>query len=219
MTKIANEHDSLRKAAEAEIVRPPLTLVQPQPGEELLHDLIHELSVYQIELEMQNVELRQSQQSQEEAMARYVDLYDFAPVGYLTLTGKTVIVSANLKSAEMLGVDRNKLIQKRFASFVTPHDSDHLHLCLQSALRQGKQQTCDLELKRGDGSVLHVRLDCLQSKIGKELSIRVALSDITELKQAALSLQNEREKNQLFLRNASDDSSGSQELVGDRWHG
>lgn len=181
MIKIASEPDSLRNAAEARIARPSFTLVQPHPGEELLHELIHELKVHKIELEMQNEELRQSKQRLEESLARFEELYEFAPVGYLTLTGNTEIISANLKSAEMLGIDRNILLHTKFASYLTPHDSDHLHLCLQSKLQNGKHQICNFELKRGDGSVLHAQLDCHQSKIDNNLITSVAIFDIAEL--------------------------------------
>ncbi len=167
-----NELDFWRSEAEAQLLGVPRIDADRRSAEALLQ----ELQVHQIELEMQNEELRQTQQSLEEAMARYVDLYDFAPVGYLTLTGKTVIVAANLTGAEMLGIERNKLIRTKFASFVAPHDSDRLHLCLQDALQHDKKQNCNLELRRGDSSVFHVRLDCLQSKIDKVLSIRVSLS-------------------------------------------
>ena len=75
MSKSSSEQEALRKAAEGKIVRLPIKLVQPQPGEELLHELLHELKVHQIELEMQNGDLRQKQVIIEEMRDRYVDLY------------------------------------------------------------------------------------------------------------------------------------------------
>ncbi len=178
MSKVPNEMDFLRTEAEAQLIRETPTEKQGLSAEELQH----ELQVHQIELEMQNDELRQTQVSQEETLARYVDLYDFAPVGYFTLTGNSEILSANLTGAAMLGIERKKLLRRRFTTFVVPQDSDRLHLCLKSMVQQGDKQSCELSVKRGDGSVFHARLDCLQSKFDNQFSIRIALTDITEHK-------------------------------------
>ncbi len=80
----------------------------PQAG--ALQQLLHELHVYQIELEIQNRDLRDSQQQLEEARDRYADLYDFAPVGYLTLDDKGNIININLRGAAVLGRERGRLI-------------------------------------------------------------------------------------------------------------
>jgi len=181
MSMKPNEADSLRTEAEAKLTRKQVTLVQPQPGEELLHELLHELQVHQIELQMQNDELRRTQLALEESRDRYLDLYEFAPVGYFTLTGEGIITEANLTSATLLGVDRNTLIDHPFSAFISPEDSDRWHLYLHSVLLDDAQR-CNLSLKRGDESVLHVRLDCKKSIMCNEPSIRVAITDITELR-------------------------------------
>ena len=137
----------------------------------------------------QNDELRQAQLSIDETLARYVDLYDFAPIGYFTLAGNTEIVSVNLTGATMLGIERKKLIRRRFASFVAPHDNDRLHMCLKNTVLHGDSQSCELAVKRGDGSVFYARLDCLQAKFSNEFSINIALTDITELKLAEEALR------------------------------
>lgn len=183
MSKKPNEPVSLRTEAEAQVTRKPLNLVQPQPGEELLHELLHELRVHQIELEMQNDELRRLQAALEESRDRYEDLYEFAPVGYLTLTREGIIAEANLTAAALLGVDRKLLLDRRFASFVSPEDCDRWHLHWQSVLQHDCPH-CDLALKRGDGSVFHVQMNCKKTNIDNESSVRVALTDISELKQA-----------------------------------
>ena len=85
-------------------------------------ELLHELQVHQIELEMQNEELRRAQLALEDSRARYVDLYEFAPVGYLTLTGEAVISEVNLTGARLLREERKKILGKRFARFVSRQD-------------------------------------------------------------------------------------------------
>ena len=74
--------------------------------------LIHELRVHQIELEMQNEELRKAQVELAESRDRYFDLYDFAPVGYFTLDEKGLILEVNLAGADLLGSERASLIEK-----------------------------------------------------------------------------------------------------------
>ncbi len=85
-------------------------------------ELIHELEVYQIELEMQNDELRQVQLELEASRDRYIDLYDFAPVGYFSISDKGFIVGANLMGATMLGMQRGKLRGRHFSEFIAKDD-------------------------------------------------------------------------------------------------
>jgi hypothetical protein len=88
--------------AEVQLARDPKAQAASQPSS----DLLHELQVHQVELEMQNEELRRSRLEIERSQARYVDLYEFAPVGYLTLTPRGIITGANLTTATHLRVDR-----------------------------------------------------------------------------------------------------------------
>ena len=81
--------------------------------------LIHELQVHQIELEMQNEELRRAQKELEESRDRYSDLYDFAPVGYFSFDKNGLIIEVNLTGAKKLGVERNFLIKKPFSLFIS----------------------------------------------------------------------------------------------------
>jgi PAS domain S-box-containing protein len=181
--KKANEQDKMREDAEAQLARLPLTLVQPQPGEELLHELLHELKVHQIQLEMQNEELRVAQIALEESRDRYVDLYEFAPVGYLSLNHDGMIEEINLTGATLLGVARNKLPHHRFAPFVATEDRDRWHRHFLNVLTRDNTLTCELTLQHGDESIFYARLDCLcLKKVGKEPVIRIVLTDITERK-------------------------------------
>lgn len=181
MSTKPDQPDTLRTEAEARLASAPQAETPARPVEELMH----ELRVQQIELEMQNDELRRAQVIIEESRDRYVDLYDFAPVGYLTLTRAGMIAKANLTGAVLLGVERKKLLNRRFSNFVTSQDRDRFHRYFTYAMQHGEQQGCELALMRGDGALFHARLDSLHMKAGSSESfIRIAFSDITERKLA-----------------------------------
>ena len=178
----SNQQDPLRTRAEAQLDH-EVPVMKPllRPAEELLH----ELQVHQIELEMQNEALRQAQVALEESRDRFVNLYDFAPIGYLTLTANALIAEINLTGAAMLGVERKKLINRRFAHFVAAEDTDRWHRSFLRVALHGDNQACEVALQRSDGSRLHARLDCLRpEKKGEEPVVRIALSDISERVQA-----------------------------------
>jgi len=151
----------------------------------LAEKLLHELQVHQIELEMQNEALREAQIKLDESLARYVDIYEFAPVGYLTITDKGLIAELNLTGASLVGLDRRDILKRPFARFVGPEDADRWHLHFASALNSDAKLNCELAVLRGDGSKIHIRMDSLRYlKDGQSPSLRVALTDITERKQA-----------------------------------
>lgn len=144
-------------------------------------ELLHELRVYQIELEMQNEALRKTQTELEASRDRYVDLYDFAPVGYLALTPAGRISKINLTGATLLGVERTKLLSRRFADFVASASRDRWHGMLLQTLRPLQQSADELLLQRGDGSSFPARIDCRQAEAdggGREL--RLTLTDISD---------------------------------------
>jgi len=124
---IASEfNQKLLKEAEATVDQVPAIVYATRTADELQF----ELNVHQIELEMQNETLRQLQIKLEESLARYVDLYEFAPVGYLVINSEAMIAEANLKASTMLGVARSKLIHRRFAQFIADQDKDRWHLMI-----------------------------------------------------------------------------------------
>ncbi|MDP2828296.1 MAG: ATP-binding protein [Sulfuricellaceae bacterium] len=180
MSTKPDQQDPLRILAEAQLgLDAPVVTVPLRPAEELLH----ELQVHQIELEMQNETLRQTQLALEES--RYLDLYEFAPVGYLTLTAHALILEINLTGAAMLGEDRSKLIQRRFARFIAAEDSEHWQQNFLRVTQHGDHQISEVTLLRGDGSRLPVRLDSLRlQKVGEDPVVRIVFSDISERKQA-----------------------------------
>jgi len=183
MSKKPTDPATLRTEAEARVTRKNITLVDPQPGENLLHDLIHELKVHQIELEMQNEELRRTQIALEESRDRYVDLYEFAPVGYLTLTREGRIADVNLTGASLLGMERKNLLKQRFTHFVAVEDRERWHRCSLHAHQQEEKQSCELSLLRKDGTLFLAQLDFESRQTGAEPVLRLTLADITESKR------------------------------------
>ncbi len=176
----------LRAKVEAQLARAPQTDGAVRSAEELLH----ELQVHQIELEVQNDELRRAQLALEESRDRYVELYEFAPVGYLTLTGEALISEVNLTGALLLGEERKKMLRRRFTRFVAPEDRDRYHRLFVSVMQHDERQAWELALQRGDGSVFQAQLDCLRVAAGDNPPIvRIALTDITERKRAEAELR------------------------------
>ncbi|MDO8925695.1 MAG: EAL domain-containing protein [Sideroxyarcus sp.] len=179
MDKKPREAAALRSKAEAQLADAPTRKTSIRSAE----DLLHELRVHQIELEMQNDELRQAQIALEESRDRYVDLYEFAPVGYITLDHAGMIAGVNLTAAALLGVDRKKLIKHRFAGFVAADSHDHWYRHF-SLTRQGQSlQSCELVLKRNGDSHFHAQLDCVNSQNCDNSSVRIILTDISARKQ------------------------------------
>lgn len=190
---------TLRAMAEAQLTRHPVA--ERLPSEELLH----ELQVHQIELEMQNEALRAAESDLEASRDRYVDLYEFAPVGYFTLDSKGLIEELNLTAATLLGVERNKLLERRFTDLVIPEDRDRWMQYFLAMMKKDEKGSVELGLQRHDGTVLHVLLDCVRQKVGAgeataqqggrannallavadgETVLRVGLTDVGELKRS-----------------------------------
>ncbi|MBS4096889.1 MAG: PAS domain S-box protein [Sulfuricella sp.] len=191
---------SQRERAEARLAElPPAGEIDQRPAEEILQDL----RVHQIELEMQNDQLRRAQLALEESRDRYLDLYEFAPVGYLTLTPTGLVTNANLSGAALLGVERLKLLQHRFAPYVTPLDRDRWHTLLLSVATHHNRQHADMNIQRPDGSVIHASLDCLCLTNGDQApTVRVAITDITERKEAEQAIRASQEQLRLFIEQA-----------------
>jgi signal transduction histidine kinase len=144
-------------------------------------ELLQELQTYQTELEMQNDALRESQCALEQSRDRYVDLYDFSPIGYLTLTRSALIAEINLTGAVLLGKERSKLLQRRFVPFVAAEERERWDRQFVAAMRGVARQRLTVMLCRADGTRFHAQLDCL--RIGAEHGtpvLRIALADISD---------------------------------------
>jgi two-component system cell cycle sensor histidine kinase/response regulator CckA len=157
--------------------------------------LIHELQVHQIELEMQNDELRRIQRELEQTRDKYSHLYDFAPVGYFTLSEKGIIEEVNLTGAAMTGIERSALIGKPFSRSALREDKDIFYKHRRRLLETEAPQSCELRLMKKDGHEFHARIECMVIKNrGDDLrQIRAAVSDITELKQAEKTIKEHSE--------------------------
>jgi PAS domain S-box-containing protein len=176
----------LRAAAEAELAAAPPAETAARPADELLH----ELRVHQIELEMQNEALRQTQQALETAHDRYLDLYEFAPVGYLTLSAEGVIEEINLTGVKLLGVERRQLLGHPFVIRVAPADRDAWLRQFVSVRQHGAPHSVELALQHGDGTVFQAQLDFAPQKADAGgTALRLTLSDISERARSAAVLR------------------------------
>jgi len=169
----------LQAAAEKQLVNTPEDANPAHRAEQL----VHELYVHQIELEMQNEQLRQSQLDLEASRDYFVDFYDFAPVGYLTLNSDGMIDAINLTGATLLGVERNNLLLHRFASYVVPEDRDRWYRHFLSVLKEDNKQPCELALQHHNQPRFYAMLNCqcLKNESQKP-RVRVVLTNITDRK-------------------------------------
>ena len=151
-----------------------------------IHELINELHVHQVELEMQNEELRKAQLELEESRNKYQDLFDFAPVGYFAIDEKGLIRKVNLAGAGLLGTERSNLIKTKISSFISPDFQDVFYFHRKRVVETKTKQFCELEFVKENGTPFYARLETIvvQDSEGKFSQLRTALTDITERKQA-----------------------------------
>ncbi|HWQ65696.1 MAG TPA: PAS domain S-box protein [Methanospirillum sp.] len=179
MTNKEDPAQSLRDDAEDQLTRTPR--VNPDLPEKTPEEIIHELRVHQIELEIQSDELKKAYQDLEVSRDRYINLYDFAPVGYVTLTDKALIAEVNLTGATMLRVDRKTLIQDRFRRFIAPQDQESFDHFFLGILQSGIEQICELHIRRKDGTDFIAWMKGFLEVIDDgSQQVRILLNDRTE---------------------------------------
>lgn len=163
----------------------------------VLQDILpefYELRVHQIELEMQNEELRETLAALDISQARYFDLYDLAPVGYCTISPKGIILTANLTAATLLGTDRSSLVNSQFVHFIHREDRDAYYLHLKSLFKSNQRQIAELRVLRGKVESFWVRLESIVSRDEDDVPVcRTVISDITEHRQIEEKLQQSME--------------------------
>nr|WP_319565791.1 HD domain-containing phosphohydrolase [uncultured Rhodoferax sp.] len=178
-----NEAKSLRQQAEEAFLANPARLAEhfDKLTPKATQDALYELRVDQIELEMQNDELRRSQAELDTSQARYFDFYDMAPVGYCTVKESELIEQANLTTATLLGMNRALLVLQKITRFILPDDQDIFYLMRQRILETGEPQRCELRFVKQDGTTFWACLDALAvpDHAGTP-SLRIVMTDITE---------------------------------------
>lgn len=191
--------DNLRRKAEKLLSQNPLEI--PVLSTVEVQTLFQELDVHQIELQMQNEELRQSQAELAATRDAYVELYDFAPVGYLTLDPEGRIIEANFTAATLLGLERGKLLLGHtFAGFVHRDSLNTWDNHLKRLLKHPEEHGVDLALQRPDGERLTVRVECMP-RLNENREFErclMTLTDLTERVHAEEALKKSEQDLALF---------------------
>ena len=181
----SSDANSLRTRAE-QMLRTPRADVEGMSPDEIQQRL-HELQVHQIELLLQNEELREVQLELANSRDLYSDLYEFAPVGYLTLDRKGMIDRANFTAAAMLGIERSLLVGRNLVASVTRRSRDDFHLHLQAVFSEDKKVTSDLTVigEAGMERVMQLESQSVDGDADVPDHCRTALIDVTQQRDPA----------------------------------
>ncbi len=205
--KGSGQTDTLRQQAEnvsREIAASSAKNVEILSPEEA-RQLVHELRVHQIELTIQNEEMRRAQEELEASRARYFDLYDLAPVGYFTISEKGLILEANLTAANMLGVARSALVKHPLTSFILSADQDVYYQHRKLLFETAAPQLCELRMQRAGATPFWVRTDATLAQDVDGASIcHTVMVDINERKHMEESLRESELKHRLLFDSAGD---------------
>jgi PAS domain S-box-containing protein len=196
----ADSGQALRKRAEAIARRnaAPTLVNLDVLSLEAARRALHELRVHQIELEMQNEELRRTQEELNASRARYFDLYDLAPVGYFTISEQGLILEANLAATTLFGVARGSLAKQRFSRFVVHEDENIYYGHRKQLFETGAPQVYELRLMKKDATPFWARVEATAALDADGTRVfRAVISDVTERKRAEADisdLNKERER-------------------------
>jgi len=174
-----------------ELIRELRGLLEKQQVQDDRDRLVHELEVHQVELELQNRELREAQTALEESRSRYADLYDFAPVAYLTLDTRGVVQEMNLTAVTMLGRDRAQVIGQGFVTVARIHEPATFWSHLRRGVETGKPMTSELRLETQRHGIVDVQLVSAPvfDPTGRPIAFRTSFTDITKRKEAEREIQ------------------------------
>lgn len=190
--KPGHNASDLREPAEGAMAAPSAAVAEiDQLSKHEIAVLVHELRVRQVELEMENRELRQAHLELNESLDRYVELYDYAPVGYFTLTRRGVIRAVNLTGSLLVGVARDALMGTPFVRFVHEDCANSFFLHLKHVFETSERSTCDVRLQRQDRSDFEARLETNAVKQSDRAigECRMIVIDITGHKTVERSLR------------------------------
>lgn len=192
--RLSTEEEAARSQESLEVLSP-----------EEARKKLHELRVRQIELEMQNEELRRVQVELEASRMRYFGLYDMAPVGYVTLSEQGLILEANLTAATQLDVPREELAGQMISRFIFKEDLDIYYHHRAQLFETGKPQVCELRMMKKDGMKFwgHLTANAAQNTDGA-IVCGVTMSDVTEYKRSELLLKESEERHRYILRTTRD---------------
>jgi len=154
-----------------------------QLSEPDLHKLLHELQVHTLELELQDEQLRATRTEAETSLARYTELFDFAPIGYVTLSSSETICELNHAAARLLGRSRSRLVGLSFGALLQVDEHRALRALIGEALGTEAQQTRELTFEKEGSSALRLRLTASPLSTGERM-ILLALEDVTEMREA-----------------------------------
>jgi len=142
--------------------------------------LVHLLQVQQIELEHQNQELRIAQEELEVSRNQYVNLYDFSPIPYFSMDKESIIKEVNLIASKMFGIDRNKLVGKRFITFIPLDERDAFNKFIITVFSSDVKNSCELKVMNKDKRAFSVRLEglLLEDALQKDQKCQVALIEL-----------------------------------------
>ncbi|UJS18436.1 MAG: PAS domain-containing protein [Candidatus Jettenia sp.] len=180
---IIKQTDKLKKQAQQTRYRKNRETTKKMPASDI-EKLIRKLQTHQVKLEMQNNELHKVQQEIEESRIKYVNLYDFAPIGYVTLDPRGVIVEANLTLCSLLGIERKHLMNKPFSLYIANEFKILLRNHVQKVLSKNTKQRCELMLLKKNGTPFYVSIESIAMHDSKRgFLCQSAISDITDRKQ------------------------------------
>jgi PAS domain S-box-containing protein len=184
--KLTDSAWALRLRAEERFRTETSALQERRRSPEQTEKLLHELQVHQIELEMQNEELIATQRELSTSKARYLDLYEMAPVGYLTVSEQGLVVEANISVTTMLGVERNDLLNKPISQFISGEDRD-IYLLHRNKIYSGMGvQTWEMRMLLPDGGTIWLHLLATPAE-GGELWVAFDISERKKIERIQLS--------------------------------
>jgi signal transduction histidine kinase len=186
----ASSFRPLRQLAESRMAKKRAVAIDDMTSDEI-RVLVHELEIHQVELEIQNEQLNETQLTLGKAKERYRRLYESAPIGYLTLNSEAVITDGNLTASVLLRRPRSRLIGKKLSRFVAPAHQDRWHLERRMLAQGTERRSLELDFVLPDGSALHAQLVASGALEEGDAAgtLRLGLLDVTELRSLARALR------------------------------